>query len=68
MMELHGTDIVEMSEKGKQATALFIIPNLDFVIITAGNEQGLGRMEANSSDRTVVLVKAINKGPNAIVP
>ena len=46
---LHGTNVVQVSEKGKQATAEFVIPDLDFIVITARHKKRLDLVEVYSA-------------------
>lgn len=68
MVEEDGSDIVEVAVQGEQASPGLIRPNLNLVIVTARDEEGLGVVEIDSSDWTVVLFESINQGPHAVVP
>lgn len=68
MMEENGADVIEMAVQGKETPSSLIRPDLDLVIITAGDEEGLGLMEIDTSDGTVVLLESIYQGTHTIVP
>lgn len=68
MMEERGSNIIQMSVKSKQALSLFVIPNLDFVIISARDEQGLILMKINTTNGTLVFFEFINKSTGSVIP
>lgn len=67
-MELDSADVIKMPKKCKKTPMCFVIPDLDLVVITSGDEEGLGVMEVNPPDGTVVLLEAVDEGPHAVVP
>jgi hypothetical protein len=40
------------TSQSEQALSLLVVPDLDLVIVSPGNEDGLGRMERDSTNRT----------------
>lgn len=67
-MEENGSDIVEVAVQREQASPGLIRPDLDLVVVTARDEEGLRVVEVDSSDRTVMLFKSINQRSHAVVP
>jgi hypothetical protein len=67
-MELDRANVIQMSQQRKEAAAEFVVPHLDFVIVTARNEHGVRQMKVHASDRTLVLFKPINDRSNAVIP
>jgi hypothetical protein len=67
-MELHGANIVEVAVEREEAAVGLVVPHLDFVVITSGDEERLGGVEVDSADGPVVLVEAVEEGAHAVVP
>lgn len=59
VVEEDGADVVEMAIQGEQTPPGLIGPDLDLVIITARDEEGLGLMKVDTPDRAVVLFEAV---------
>jgi hypothetical protein len=57
-----------MAIQCKQTPPSLVVPDLDLVIITTGDKQGLGRMEIDSSNGAIVFFEAINESSHAVVP
>jgi hypothetical protein len=68
MMEEDCSNIIQMPIQSKQASASLIRPDLDLVIISTRNEEGLCLVEVDSSNRPIVLLKSINQSSHAIIP
>ena len=68
MVKERGSDVIQMAEKGEDALLLFVVPNLDFVIITARYKEWLVLVKRNAADRTVVLVEFLDHCGHAVVP
>jgi hypothetical protein len=68
MVEEDGSDVVEMAAEGEEAAAGLQRPDLDLVIVTAGNEERLGLVEIDASNGTIVLLKSVDEGSHAVVP
>lgn len=68
MMEEGGSDVVEVSEESKKAASQFVVPHLDFVVISSRYKQRLLFVEINSSDGAIMLVKLVNQCAHPIVP
>lgn len=45
-----------------------VIPDFDLVVVTPGDEEGLGRVKVNASNRTIVLFESVNESSHAIIP
>lgn len=67
-MEEDGSNIVQVSVQGKQASPRLIRPDLDLIIVTARHEERLSLVEVNSSDRSIVLLKSVYESSHAVVP
>lgn len=68
MVEEGCPDVVQMSEEGKDALLLLVVPDFDLVIVTAGDKERLILMEGDSSDWTVVLIEFLDHCRHAVVP
>jgi uncharacterized protein YuzE len=68
MVEEDGADVVQMAIECEQASPRLSAPDLNLVIVTAGDEEGLCWVEINSSNGAVVLFETINEGSHAIIP
>lgn len=68
MMEEDCSNIIQMPIQSKETSTSLVRPDLDFVIISAGNEEGLGLVKVDSSDRAIVLLKSINQGSHTVIP
>jgi hypothetical protein len=61
-------NIVQMSIQSKQTSASLIGPDLDFIIISTRNEEGLRFVKVDSSNGSIMLLKSVNQGPHAVIP
>ena len=67
-VKLDGSDVVQVPQQGEQATAEFVIPNFDFVVIAAGDDQWFEEVEVDTADGSVVFFEAVDYGAYAVVP
>lgn len=56
IVEVCGTNIVDMAFQSEQTTFLFIIPDLNETIVTSWDEEGELGMEVDASDSAIVLL------------
>lgn len=68
MVEENSPDVVQVTVQREQAPPGLVRPDLDLVVVTARDEEGLSVVEVDSSDRTVVLFEPINQGSHTVVP
>lgn len=68
MVKEHGANIVQVAIQGEKTTSCLVRPDLDFVIVSSGNEERLCFVKVNASDRTIVLFEAVDQGSHSIVP
>ena len=68
MVEKDCANIIQMSIQGKQTSPSLIGPDLDLVIVSTGNEEGLCLVEVDSSYWPIVLLESINQCSHAVVP
>lgn len=68
VVEEDGANVIEMSIESEEAPSSLVRPDLDFVVVPAGDEQRLSLVEVDSSDRTVVLFEAVYERAHAVVP
>ena len=68
MMEEDRPDVVQVPIEGEETSPCLIRPNLNLVIITAGDEERLCLMEVNASNGSIVLFKSIDQGAHAVIP
>ena len=67
-MELHRSDVVQMSQQREETPTQLVIPDLDLVIITTRYDHGFAGMKIDTTNGTIVLFESINNGPDAIIP
>jgi hypothetical protein len=68
MMEENGPNVVKMAIECKKAASCLVRPDLDLVIVTAGDEKRLCLVEIDSTDGPVVLFEAINQCSHSVIP
>ena len=68
MVEEDGTDVVEMAVKCKETFACLVVPDFDLVVVTTTDQERLGRVEADASNRAIVLLKSVVDGTGLVVP
>jgi len=68
MVKEDGPDIVQMTAQCEQTSSRLIRPDLDLVVITSRYEQGLGLVEVDTSDRSIVLLESVNQCSHAVIP
>lgn len=57
-----------MTIQCEQTPPSLVVPDLDLVVITTGDKQGLGRVEIDSSNGAVVFFEAINESSCPVIP
>lgn len=67
-VKLNCTDVIKMTQQGEKTSAQFVIPNLDFVIITSTNNKRIGFVKVDTSYGSIVLFEAIDDGTNSVIP
>lgn len=67
-MEENRAHIIQVSVQCKKTPPGLVVPDLDLVVITAGYEQGLGRVEVDASDRSIMFFESVNECPHAVIP
>lgn len=68
MVEEYRSHVVQVAVQSEKASPGLVAPDLDFVVVATGHEEGLSRMKVNAADWAIVLFKAIDKGSHAIIP
>lgn len=68
LMEHSGPDVIQMTQQGEDASSLLVVPNLDLVIVAAGNEQRLLIVETYATHGSVVLVEFVEQSAHPVVP
>jgi len=58
-MELHGANVVKVTQQGKEAPPELVVPHFDLVVITAGNNEWLNFVKVDSSHRPIMLVESL---------
>lgn len=56
-VELDSTNVVKMTIESELALLSLIVPDLNLMIVTTRNEHRLGLMEADTTNRTIVVFK-----------
>lgn len=67
-MEENRSHIIQVAIQCEQAPPGLVVPNLDLVIVTSGHKQGLGWVEVNTANWTIVFFKSVDKSSHAVVP
>jgi hypothetical protein len=67
-VKLNGTNVVQMTQQRKEAATQLVVPDFDFVIVSARYQQGFGQVKVDAADGAVVLFKAVNHGSDSVVP
>ena len=57
-----------MAEEVEEAAFLLVVPHLDFVVVSARDEERLLVVEADATDRSLVLVEFVQERAHAVVP
>ena len=67
-MELHRTNVIQVTQQGEEASSKFVIPNLDFVIISTSDDERFVEMKVHAANGTIVFFKAVYDGAYTVVP
>jgi hypothetical protein len=67
-VEEYRSHVVEMSVQGEKTSPGLKTPDLNLVVVTSGDKEGLCRVEINAANRSIVLFKAIDQRSHAIIP
>lgn len=67
-MKLNGANVVQMSQECEETTAEFVIPHLDFVVVSARDYEGVVEVKVHAADGAVVFFEAVDDGAYAVVP
>jgi len=67
-VEEHRAHIIQVTVQCEKAPPSLVVPDLDLVVIASGHKQGLGRVEIDASDRTIVFFESVNQCTHAVVP
>lgn len=68
MVEKDGPDVIQMSVESEEASSCLIRPDLDFVVVTTGNEERLCLMEVNATHWSIVFFESVYECPHSVVP
>jgi hypothetical protein len=67
VVELDGTDVVEVPEEGEQTAPKLVVPNFDLVVVTPGHNQRLDFVKVHSPNGTVMLIEPLQEDAHAAV-
>ena len=67
-VKLDGADVVQVAEEGEEAATELVVPDFDFVVISAGDDEGLVEVKVHAADGTIVFLETIDDGAHAVVP
>lgn len=67
-MEKDGSDIVQMAIQSEQAPSSLVRPDLDLVVVAAGNEERLGLVEVDTADWAIMFLESVDKRAHSVVP
>lgn len=57
-----------MTQQCEEASTEFVIPNLNFVIITTSYDKGFVEVEINTTDGSIVFFKTVDDCADAVIP
>jgi hypothetical protein len=67
-MELDRSDVIQVTEEREKTAAELVVPDFDFVIVTAGDDEWFKKVKVDPADWPFVFFEAVNDGSHAIVP
>lgn len=67
-MEERRPNVVQVTKQGENASTLLVVPDFDLVVISSGDENGLLGMEADASDRPVMLLELLDQYTHTKIP
>jgi hypothetical protein len=67
-MKLNRADVNKMAEESKETPAKFVIPDLNFIIVSSRNDERMYKVKVDSGDGCVVFLKSVNVSSYAIIP
>ena len=67
-MEENRSDIVQMPGKREETPFCVVIPDLDPIIISTRNKEGLCLVKVDSSDGPIMLLESVNQCAHTVVP
>ena len=68
VMEHRGSDVVKMTQEGEDTSPLFIVPDLDLVVITSRHKQRLLLVEVHPTHRSIMFIKLVQESAHSVVP
>jgi hypothetical protein len=66
-MKFNCSNIIQMAGKSKNTFFSFVVPNLHFMIITTTDEHGLGFMEVNTPNRTIMILEFLEESLSSVI-
>ncbi len=67
-MELNCANVIQVAKQCEEASSKFIVPDLNFVIISTGNDERFMEVKVYATDGSVVFFKAVDDGAYAVIP
>jgi hypothetical protein len=67
-MEFHRPDVIQVPQQREKAPSELVIPNLDLVIVAAGDDKGLMEVKIHASDGAIVFFESVYDRAYAVVP
>ena len=68
MVEEDSSNVVQVAAQSKETSPGLIRPHLDLVVVSTGDEEGLGAMKVDAPHRSIMLLKPVDESSHAIVP
>lgn len=68
MVEEDSPHVIQVPVEREETSSCLIGPDFDFVVVSTRDEQGLRPVEIDSTHRSVMLFKPIDKGSHSIIP
>jgi hypothetical protein len=59
-VKLDCADVIEMLRESVQTLPCFVVPHLNFVVVTTRDEKRLGGVKSDATNGTFMLLKTIN--------
>ena len=68
MVEENGSHIIQMSVQSEKTAPRLIRPYFDLVVVASRDEERLGLVEIDTSNRPVVFFETVNESTHTVVP
>lgn len=67
-MKRDRSNVIQMTMQGEQTSPLFVVPDLDLIIISTRDEKRLARVESNTTDGSIMFVEPFDESTHLKIP